>query len=69
MPNIDGVVNGPPSQVRFQAVMTGRDTSGNILPEARGAYNFEVRLSGEDNTGKSTSAKGERGGKAIASPQ
>ena len=69
IPNIDVAVSGPTAWVMLQAVMTGRDTSGNILPEALGAFNFEIHLSKEDNTWKITSAKWEREGKAIASPQ
>ncbi len=69
IPNIDVAVDGPAAQVVFQAVMTGRDTGGNILPDALGAYNFEVHLSKEDGTWKITSAKWERAGEAMAPPQ
>jgi hypothetical protein len=69
IPNIDVVVNGPTAQVIFQSVLSGRSTSGNILPEALGAYNFEVHLYKEDGTWKITSAKWERGGEDMVPPQ
>jgi hypothetical protein len=53
----------------FQAVMTGRGTGGDILPEALGAYNFEVHLAKEDSAWKVTSAKWEPAGKSSDQPQ
>ena len=47
MPNIDIVVTGQTAKAIFQAILTGRGTgeaAGGILPEALGAYNFEVLL-------------------------
>ena len=59
MPNLDVVVNGTVAQAMFQVVMTGRGTGGEILPDALGAYNFEVHLSKENGAWKITSAKWE----------
>jgi len=67
--NIDVVVSGPTAQVMFQAVMTGRDMGGEILPEALGTFNFEVHLSKEDGTWKITSAKWQPAGEAVTPPQ
>ena len=72
MPNIDIVVTGPTAKAMFQAILTGRGTgeaSGGILPEALGAYNFEVLLNKEDGTWKVTSAKWERAGEGMVPPQ
>ena len=71
MPNIDIVVTGPTAKAIFQAILTGRGTgeaAGGILPEALGAYNFEVLLNKEDGTWKVTSARWERAGEGIATP-
>ncbi len=68
MPNIDIVVTGPTAKAMFQAILTGRGTgeaTGGILPEALGAYNFEVLLSKEDGAWKVTSAKWERAGEGA----
>ncbi len=47
----------------FQAVLSGRNaSSGGILPEALGAYRFEVTLTKEAGEWKITSAKWERFG-------
>jgi len=70
MPNIDIVVTGPTAKAVFQAILTGRgtgtgETTGGILPEALGAYNFEVLMSKEDGAWKVTSAKWERAGEGA----
>jgi hypothetical protein len=65
MPNIDIMVTGPTAKAVFQAILTGRGTgeaAGGILPEALGAYNFEVLLSKEDGAWNVTSARWERAG-------
>ena len=65
MPNIDIVVTGPEAKVVFQAILTGRGTgesAGTIIPEALGAYNFEVLLKKDDGNWKVTSAKWDRAG-------
>jgi hypothetical protein len=72
MPNIDIVVTGSTAKAVFQAILTGRGTgeaSGGILPEALGAYNFEVLLYKEDGQWKVTSAKWERAGEGMVPPQ
>ena len=72
MPNIDIVVTGPTAKAIFQAILTGRgagEASGGILPEALGAYNFEVLLNKEDGKWKVTSAKWERAGEGMVPPQ
>jgi hypothetical protein len=68
MPNIDIMVTGPTAKAVFQAILTGRGTgeaAGGILPEALGAYNFEVLLSKEDGAWNVTSAKWERAGEGA----
>jgi hypothetical protein len=72
MPNIDIVVTGPTAKAIFQAILTGRgsgEAAGGILPEALGAYNFDVLLKKEDGQWKVTSAKWERAGEGMAPPQ
>lgn len=71
MPNIDIVVTGPTAKALFQAILTGRGTgesAGTILPEALGAYDFEVLLKKEEGTWKVTSAQWQRAGEG-APPQ
>ena len=72
MPNIDIVVTGPTAKALFQAILTGRGTgeaAGGILPEALGAYNFEVLLAKEDGSWKVTSAMWERAGEGAGQKQ
>ena len=70
MPNIDIVVTGSTAKALFQAVMTGRGPEGGgVLPDALGAYNFEVQLKKEDGAWKVTSAKWERVGEGGVPPQ
>ncbi len=69
IPRVDVVVSGSTAQAMFQPVMTGRDTSGNILPEESGVYNFEVDLSREDGTWKVTSATWKRVGDVMVPPK
>jgi hypothetical protein len=71
MPNIDIAVTGPDAKALFQAILTGRgagESSGTIIPEALGAYNFEVLLKKEDGAWKVTSAKWERAGDGAPPP-
>ena len=72
MPNIDIVVTGQTAKALFQAVLTGRgtgETAGGILPEALGAYNFEVHLSKAGGNWIVTSATWERVGEGMVPPQ
>ena len=72
MPSIDIVVTGQTAKALFQTVLTGRgtgETAGGILPEALGAYNFEVYLSKAGGNWLVTSAKWERAGEGMAPPQ
>jgi len=72
MPNIDIVVTGPTAKALFQAILTGRGTgeaAGGILPEALGAYNFEVLLAKKDGSWKVTSAMWERAGEGAGQKQ
>ena len=69
IPNVDVAVTGSASQAVFQAVMNGRGTGGDILPEALGVYNFEVHLSKEDGTWKITSARWKPAGEVMAPTQ
>ena len=68
MPNIDIVVTGSTAKAIFQTILTGRGTgeaAGGVLPEALGAYNFEVLLFKEDGRWKVTSARWERAGEGA----
>lgn len=68
MPNIDIVVSGPTAKAVFQTILTGRGTgeaAAGILPEALGAYNFEVLFNKEDGQWKVTSARWERAGEGM----
>jgi hypothetical protein len=72
MPNIDIMVKGEKAVAVFQAILTGKGTgedAGGILPEALGAYNFEVLLAKEDGSWKVTSAKWERAGEGAGQTQ
>jgi len=65
-------VTGPTAKALFQAILTGRGTgeaAGGILPEALGAYNFEVLLAKEDGSWKVTSAMWERAGEGAGQKQ
>jgi hypothetical protein len=72
MPNVDIVVKGEKAMAVFQAILTGRgagESAGSILPEALGAYNFEVLLAKEDGSWKITSATWERAGEGAGQQQ
>lgn len=72
MPNIDIMVKGEKAMALFQAILTGRGTgeaAGGILPDALGAYNFEVLLAKEDGSWKVTSAKWEQAGESVGQTQ
>lgn len=61
--NLDINVQTATATARFQAILSGRNgSSGGILPEALGAYRFEVTLIKESGEWKITSAKWERFG-------
>ena len=66
IPNIDIVVTGPTAKATFQAILTGKGageaTTSAVLPEALGAYDFEVLFKKEEGQWKVTSAKWERAG-------
>lgn len=65
LPDIEIIVTGGTATAVFQAILTGRGTgesAGAVLPEALGAYHFEVLLRKEDGAWKVTSAKWERAG-------
>jgi hypothetical protein len=65
--NLDVHVDSPFSTARFQAVLSGRnkvESSGDILPEAFGAYNFDVTLAMESGEWHIVSARWDRSGEA-----
>ncbi len=70
IPNSDITVAGAAAKAAFQAILTGRGSgeaaSSAVLPEALGAYDFEVLLRKEDGVWKVTSAKWERVGEGGA---
>jgi hypothetical protein len=60
-------VNRPVATAGFQAVLSGRnkaESAGNILPEALGAYAFNVSLTLESGEWRIVSAKWDRLGEA-----
>jgi hypothetical protein len=66
IPDIDIVVTGPTAKATFQAILTGRGTgeaaATAVLPEALGAYNFDVLFKQEEGRWKVTSARWQRAG-------
>lgn len=61
---LEATVNGPQATARFQAVLTAKGIDGEsasiILPDALGAYNFDVSLRKEEGEWKIVSATWER---------
>jgi tRNA A37 methylthiotransferase MiaB len=58
-------VDDSAAQAVFQAILTGRnktESAGDILPEALGAYNFDVTLALESGEWRIVSAKWDRPG-------
>jgi hypothetical protein len=70
IPAMEVTVNGPAATARFQAVLTGRgldgESAGIILPDALGAYDFELSLRDEEGTWKVVSATWVRSGEGIS---
>jgi len=64
--NLDVRVDGSSATAVFQAVLSGRNqgSPGGILPEALGAYDFDVALARESGEWKVVSAKWARSGEA-----
>ncbi len=68
IPGTEVAVTGPTARAVFQAILTGRESGEPTmtgLPDALGAYNFEVLFKKEDGQWKVTSATWERAGEAI----
>lgn len=68
IPNLDVSVEDASAKAVFQAVLTGRGTSGSapaVLPESLGMYAFDVSLKKESGEWKVVSAKWERVGDAA----
>jgi hypothetical protein len=69
IPNIDVTVKGDEALAVFQAILSGKGTGeeapGGLLPEALGAYDFEVICKKEQGQWKVTSAKWRRAGEAL----
>jgi hypothetical protein len=61
---LETTVNGPQATARFQAVLTAKGIDGEsasiILPDALGAYNFDVSFRMEEGEWKIVSATWER---------
>lgn len=57
--DLEILVEGLAATARFQAVMSGRTDAGSVLPEALGAYRFELSLEQEAGLWRVTSAKWE----------
>ena len=65
--DIEVHVEGPSATAGFQAMLSGRNkmqSTGDILPEALGAYNFDVTLAMESGEWQIVSAKWYRSGEA-----
>jgi len=63
--NLEARVEGSHATAAFQAVLSGRNKTaptGDILPEALGAYNFDVTLARESGEWRIVSAKWDRSG-------
>ncbi len=69
IPSIDVAVTGPTARATFQSILTGAGSGEgstlSSLPEALGAYNFEVQFRTEEGRWKVTSAKWERVGEGA----
>ncbi len=64
--NLEVHVDGSLATARFQSVLSGRnkmDSADDVLPEATGAYNFDVTLALESGEWRIVSAKWDRTGK------
>ncbi len=63
---LEVTVDGSFAAAKFQAVLSGRNKTGStdILPEALGAYNFDVTLAPESGEWRIVSAKWDRSGEA-----
>ena len=61
---LESTVNGPQATARFQALLTAKGVDGEsasiILPDAMGAYNFEVSFMKEEKDWKIVSAHWQR---------
>jgi hypothetical protein len=66
IPAVEVTVSGPAATARFQAILTGRgldgESAGGILPDALGAYDFDVSLRNEEGQWKVVSATWTRSG-------
>lgn len=65
--NLEVHVDGSVTTAGFQAALSGRnkaESSGDILPEALGAYNFDVTLALESGEWQIVSARWDRSGQA-----
>lgn len=64
IPAIEASVNGPQATAKFQAILTAKGIDGEsaniILPDALGAYDFEVSFRKEEGEWKVLSANWER---------
>jgi len=64
IPSLEVSVNGLTATAKFQAVLTAKGIDGEsaslLLPDALGAYNFDVSFRQEDGAWKIVSAKWER---------
>jgi ketosteroid isomerase-like protein len=62
-------VNGQSAEAAFEAVLSGGGSPGTILPEALGAYRFNVSFTKESGDWKVISAGWERPGEGIKEDQ
>jgi len=64
IPSLEVSVNGPSATAKFHAVLTAKGIDGEsaslLLPDALGAYNFDVSFRQEEGAWKIVSAKWER---------
>ncbi len=64
--NLETTVEGASATARFQAILSGRTgASGDILPEALGAYRFDVSFKKDQDDWKIISCRWERWGESV----
>lgn len=66
IPGIDASVQGTAARATFQAVLTGANGStGGVLPESLGVYDFDVSLTREEGDWKVITASWTKTGKEL----
>jgi hypothetical protein len=70
IPFLEVTVTGPSATARFQTILSGRGVDGGsagvILPDALGAYDFDISFRNEEGQWKVVSAKWVRSGEGAS---